>query len=59
MSNVAIHIFINTDEHGAYAYLLSFNFIHGNLYQKYEFMNRITGVNIQGIESFYNELNSK
>lgn len=47
---------IHTDEHGAYYNLRNWGFYHGSVCHKYEFVNRITGVHTQGIESFHSEL---
>jgi hypothetical protein len=46
---------VHTDEHGAYHNLSSWYFVHGTVCHKYEFINHISGVHTQGIESFHNE----
>lgn len=55
-SQVASGSVVNTDEHGAYFNLRSYGFIHGTVCHKYNFVDRGTGINTQGIESFHNEL---
>lgn len=55
-SQVSSHSKIHTDEHGSYRNLRLFSYLHGTVCHKYEFVNRINGVNTQGIESFHNEL---
>lgn len=47
---------IHTDEHGAYCNLRDFGFSHGTVCHKYNFVDRVTGVHTQGIESFNGEL---
>ncbi|KAG0418154.1 hypothetical protein DMUE_6406 [Dictyocoela muelleri] len=45
---------IYTDEHGAYRNLNSHGFTHGTVCHKYNFVDRITGIHTQAIESFNN-----
>lgn len=45
-----------TDEHKSYKCLKYYNFIHESVCHKYEFINQITGVNTQAVESFNNSL---
>ena len=53
---VAANSIIRTDEHKSYSSLSSYDFTHGTVCHKYEFIDFETGVKIQSIESFYNEL---
>jgi transposase-like protein len=55
-SQVCANSTIHTDEHGAYFNLRSFFSEHGTVCHKYTFVNPVTGVNTQAIESFHNEL---
>lgn len=45
-----------TDEHRSYACLKKFEYIHDMVYQKSEFINKITGFYTQVVESFNNHL---
>ena len=56
MNQVESNSIIWTDEHKSYACLKNFNYTHGTVCHKYEFVNSETGVNTQAIESFHNEL---
>jgi hypothetical protein len=47
---------IYTDELRYYACLSRFNYEHHTICHKYEFVNAVTGVNTQAVESFNNEL---
>lgn len=55
-SQVANNSIIWTDEHKSYAKLEDFEFYHGTVCHKYEFMCSATGINTQAVESFNNEL---
>ena len=55
-SQVASNSMIHTDEHKSYSSLGSCFSSHGVVCHKYEFVNHVTGVNTQAIESFHNEL---
>lgn len=53
---VAANSVIYTDEHRSYTGLSSLNFEHSSVCHKYEFVNNVTGVNTQAVESFNSEL---
>lgn len=53
-SQVAANSVIWTDEHRSYSCLSTFNYIHNTVCHKYEFVNSLTGVNTQAVESFNN-----
>lgn len=55
-TNVASNSTIWTDEHKSYCNLKNYNFTHGTVCHKYEFVNKVTGVSTQRVESFNNEL---
>ena len=56
MQQVANGSIIHTDEHGGYYNIGLFGYNHGVVCHKYNFVNRVTGVHTQGIESFNGEL---
>ncbi|KAG0420347.1 hypothetical protein EQH57_0186 [Dictyocoela roeselum] len=55
-SQVACNTTIWTDEHGAYANLEDYNYVHDTVCHKYNFINENTGVNTQAVECFNNLL---
>lgn len=59
VSQVAANSTIWTDEHRSYGRLSQLGFNHGSVCHKYEFVNRITGVNTQAVESFHNSLKTE
>ncbi|KAG0441185.1 hypothetical protein DMUE_1240, partial [Dictyocoela muelleri] len=50
---------IHTDKHLAYRNLTAKGYTHGTVCHKYIFVDRITGVNTQAIESFNNCIKKK
>ena len=58
-SQVASNSTIWTDAHLSYSSLASHNFIHGTVCHKYNFINHLTSVNTQAVESFNNLLKRK
>jgi transposase-like protein len=56
MQQVANGSKIWTDELSSYRCIRHFNYIHGTVCHKYEFINSETGVNTQAIESFNSQL---
>lgn len=55
-SQVAPYSVIWTDEHRSYSRLRNFDFFHGTVCHKFEFINNLTGVNTQCVESFHNAM---
>ncbi|KCZ80791.1 hypothetical protein H312_01798 [Anncaliia algerae PRA339] len=47
---------IYTDEFRSYSALTSYGFFHGTVCHKYNFINKDTGVNTQGVESFNSQI---
>lgn len=55
-NNVVNGATIYTDEHGSYKTLHQMGFYHGTVCHKYRFIDQLTGVNTQAVESFHNDL---
>lgn len=55
-SRVVVGSLIHTDEHRTYKTLTNFGYIHQSVCHKYEFVNQITNVHTQHVESFNNYL---
>ncbi|KCZ80795.1 hypothetical protein H312_01802 [Anncaliia algerae PRA339] len=51
---VASNSIIWTDEHKSYSKLRNYNFVHGTVCHKYQFIDKGTNVNTQAVESFNN-----
>lgn len=58
-SQVAANSTIWTDEHRSYSCLSRFNFQHGTVCHKYNFINHDNNVNTQAVESFNNLIKRK
>lgn len=56
VENVVNGATIHTDEHRSYACLPTFGYTHGTVCHKYEFVNALTGVDTQAVESFHSVL---
>lgn len=54
--NVCVGATIFTDEHRSYTNLRNYGFIHGSVTHKYNFVDSLSGINTQAVESFHNEL---
>ncbi|KCZ80958.1 hypothetical protein H312_01613, partial [Anncaliia algerae PRA339] len=53
-TQVANNSVIWTDEHRSYSNLRNYNFTHGTVCHKFEFVDNLNGVNTQAVESFNN-----
>ncbi|KCZ81096.1 hypothetical protein H312_01462, partial [Anncaliia algerae PRA339] len=54
VSQVASSSIIWTDEHKSYKCLKNLGFEHDRVCHKYEFVNKLNGINTQAVESFNN-----
>lgn len=53
--NVASGSIVHTDEHASYKKLWKYGYTHGTVCHKFDFVNKVTGVHTQAIESFHNQ----